>query len=186
VKVFWALDAKLAYKRHFPAINWLNSYTLYQDNIDQYLRKEVAEDYPALRDQAMSLLQQEAKLEELVRLVGADSLSNRDQLVLLVAKMLREDFLFQDYLNPEDVPTPLRKQYQLLKTILTVFAAAKDLVEQEDFEIGSLKELAILEKIPRAKQIPADKEDDFTDLQDEIEAQIAKLSAAKLKIPTEA
>ena len=186
VKVFWALDAKLAYKRHFPAINWLNSYTLYQDNIDQYLRKEVAEDYPALRDQAMSLLQQEAKLEELVRLVGADSLSNRDQLVLLVAKMLREDFLFQDYLNPEDVPTPLRKQYQLLKTILTVFVAAKDLVEQEDFEIGSLKELAILQKIPRAKQIPADKEDDFTDLQDEIEAQIAKLSAAKLKIPTEA
>ncbi|OGC81203.1 MAG: hypothetical protein A2788_00810 [Candidatus Abawacabacteria bacterium RIFCSPHIGHO2_01_FULL_46_8] len=74
----------------------------------------------------------------------------------------------------------------MLKTILTVFVAAKDLVEQEDFEIGSLKELAILQKIPRAKQIPADKEDDFTDLQDEIEAQIAKLSAAKLKIPTEA
>ncbi len=95
-KTFWGLDSKLAYARHYPAINWLTSYTLYGDNIDAYLRTEIAEDYPALRDEAMDILQQENKLQELVRLVGADSLSGREQLILLVAKSLREDFLFQN------------------------------------------------------------------------------------------
>ncbi|MBM6837178.1 V-type ATP synthase subunit A, partial [Clostridium saudiense] len=91
VKVFWGLDAQLAYKRHFPAINWLSSYSLYSDTIDAYFNKEVAEDWSELRIEAMALLQEEASLDEIVRLVGIDALSEKDRLKLEVAKSIRED-----------------------------------------------------------------------------------------------
>ncbi|MBD3361106.1 V-type ATP synthase subunit A, partial [Candidatus Peregrinibacteria bacterium] len=106
-KVFWGLDAKLAYKRHFPAINWLTSYSLYIENVSDYWKKEVAEDYQNIRAEAMNLLQQEASLEEIVRLVGMDALSSKERLVLETTKSIREDFLFQNAFDYVDAYTPL-------------------------------------------------------------------------------
>jgi V/A-type H+-transporting ATPase subunit A len=156
VKAFWGLDAKLAYARHYPSINWLTSYTLYKDNIDGYLMKEVAEDYPALRNEAMDILQQEAKLQELVRLVGADYLSPREQLMLLTAKSIREDFLFQNAFDKDDARTPLKKQYWMLKTIMSVFHASQELITRPEFEMESLRKLEILQEVSRVKEIPED------------------------------
>ncbi|MBT4384736.1 V-type ATP synthase subunit A [Candidatus Peregrinibacteria bacterium] len=175
-KTFWGLDSKLAYARHYPAINWLTSYTLYADNIEGYLKKEVAEDFPLLRNEAMDLLQKEAKLEELVRLVGADSLSNAEQLLLLVAKSLREDFLFQNAFDPEDARTPIRKQYLMLKTILTIAHAAEDLLDKENFEIDDLKKLEVLQEVARVKEIPADDEAAFEKLMGRVQKDISALA----------
>ncbi|MDP4008340.1 MAG: V-type ATP synthase subunit A [Candidatus Peregrinibacteria bacterium] len=158
VKVFWGLDSKLAYARHYPAINWLTSYSLYQDNVEAYMRKEVAEDQPTYRNLAMDVLQQEAKLEELVRLVGADSLSGKEQLILMVAKMLREDYLYQNSFDPEDARTPLKRQYQMLKTILTVYKVASGLTENPDFDMGAVKKLDAVGEIPKVKDLRTDEE----------------------------
>jgi V/A-type H+-transporting ATPase subunit A len=176
VKTFWGLDSKLAYARHYPAINWLTSYTLYYDNIEAYLRSDVAEDYPEVRDLAMDLLQQEAKLEELVRLVGADSLSNREQLILLVAKSIREDFLFQNAFDNEDARTPLKKQYYMLKAITTVYTATQKLLSNEGFEIASVKELPILHKVSRVKEIAPEDEAAFEKLIEQVQSDIAALA----------
>lgn len=176
VKTFWGLDSKLAYARHYPAINWLTSYTLYGDNIENYLRTEVAEDYPEVRNQAMDILQQEAKLEELVRLVGADSLSNREQLLLLVAKSIREDFLFQNAFDMEDARTPLKKQYLMLKTILSVYNAAKELVNKDGFEITQVRALPVLEKVAKVKDIKPEDEDKFEKLMEKVHADINALT----------
>ena len=119
VKVFWALDAQLAYRRHFPAINWLNSYSLYRTSLSSWYRKNMTVDFPALREQAMALLQQEESLQEIVRLVGRDALSEADQMTLETAKMLREDFLQQNAFVEEDAYTPLPRQARLLELILS-------------------------------------------------------------------
>ena len=176
MKTFWGLDSKLAYARHYPAINWLTSYTLYGDNIENYLRTEVADDYPEVRNQAMDILQQEAKLEELVRLVGADSLSNREQLLLLVAKSIREDFLFQNAFDMEDARTPLRKQYLMLKTILSVYNAARELVNKEGFEIAKVRALPVLEKVSKVKDIKPEDEATFEKLMEKVHADINSLT----------
>lgn len=176
VKTFWGLDSRLAYARHYPAINWLTSYTLYYDNIEAYLRGEVAQDYPEVRDLAMDILQQEAKLEELVRLVGADSLSNREQLVLLVAKSIREDFLFQNAFDKEDARTPLKKQYYMLKAITTVYTAAQKMLGREGFEIAELKKLPVLQKVSRVKEISPDDESAFVKLIEQIQSDITSLA----------
>lgn len=158
VKVFWGLDSKLAYARHYPAINWLTSYSLYQDNVEAYMKQEVAEDQPSLRNLAMDILQQEAKLEELVRLVGADSLSGKEQLILMVAKMLREDYLYQNSFDPDDARTPLKRQYQMLKTILTVHKLVSGLVENPDFDINAVKKLDVVKEISKVKTLKKDEE----------------------------
>ncbi len=176
VKTFWGLDSKLAYARHYPAINWLTSYTLYQDNIEGYLKREVAEDFPALRNEAMDLLQKEAKLEELVRLVGADSLSNREQLLLLVAKSLREDFLFQNAFDPEDARTPMRKQYLMLKTILSVNSAAEQHMDKEDFEIEALRSLPVMQRVAKVKDLSPDDESAFDKLMADVHTDISALA----------
>ncbi|MBU0981744.1 V-type ATP synthase subunit A, partial [Patescibacteria group bacterium] len=176
VKTFWGLDSKLAYARHYPAINWLTSYTLYADNIESYLKSEIAEDYPAVRNQAMDLLQEEAKLEELVRLVGADSLSNREQLLLLVAKSIREDFLYQNAFDPVDARTPLKKQYLMLKTILSVYNAAREVLQKEGFDVGKLKKLDVLQKVAKVKDISPDDEAKFLSLMEEVHSEINALA----------
>ncbi len=175
-KTFWGLDSKLAYARHYPAINWLTSYTLYTDNIESYLKTEVAEDYPTIRNEAMDILQQEAKLEELVRLVGADSLSAREQLLLLVAKSIREDFLFQNAFDPDDARTPLKKQYWMLKCIMTLYYAARELVGNESFDIDSLKSHSLIQEVARVKDIPEGEEDKFQALIDKITTEVQKLA----------
>ncbi len=117
VKVFWALDAKLAQRRHFPSINWLTSYSLYTQGLSGWFAENVAPDWVALRDNAMDLLQQESELQEIVQLVGSDALPENQQLVLEICRMLREYFLQQNAFHPVDTYCPFDKQYKLLKAI---------------------------------------------------------------------
>jgi V/A-type H+/Na+-transporting ATPase subunit A len=176
-KVFWGLDAKLAYRRHFPAINWLTSYTLYQDNIKDYWNNEIAEDFVALRTEAMGLLQEEAKLEEIVRLVGMEALSPKERLILETAKSLREDFLFQNAFDEEDAYTPLKKQYWMLKSIMNVYHVAGNVVEQEDFDFDELLALPVMQKVVGCKSIKVndEAEENYKKLWEETENAIMSL-----------
>jgi V/A-type H+/Na+-transporting ATPase subunit A len=174
-KVFWALDAKLANKRHFPAINWLQSYSLYLENMKQYATKEIAEDFMEIRSVASSLLQQESKLEEIVRLVGADSLSPKEQLVLEIAKAIREDFLFQNAFSDDDAFTSLTKDYRILRMIATFYRAAEKVVEQEDFAFEKLRKLPVRAKMVEAHLIPEGAWEKFDEIEKEIESQVSAL-----------
>ena len=117
VKVFWALDSKLRERRHFPAINWLTSYSLYAGNVDSWFRENVADDFPELRAWTMEVLQREAELQEIVQLVGSDALPDEQKLILEIARMIREIFLQQNAFHPVDTYTPLSRQYEMLKII---------------------------------------------------------------------
>ena len=128
VKVFWALDANLARRRHFPAINWLTSYSLYIDDIAGWWQQNTAADWRSLRDEAMSLLQKEAELQEIVQLVGPDALPDRERVILEIARMLREDFLQQDAYHEVDSYCSPLKQYNMLKIIMTYYTKALDAV----------------------------------------------------------
>ena len=175
-KVYWGLDAKLAYQRHFPAINWLKSYSLYIPNVEKYQKENVAEDYWEVRNEAMGLLQEEAKLDEIVKLVGPDALSTREKLVLLSAKSVREDYLFQDMLADKfEAFTVPRKQYQMVKTIVTLYREGLKLVDREEFDFRTVEELSVLEKIARMKEIPMEEEEKFDKLRDEIATSLAAL-----------
>ena len=174
-KVFWGLDATLARRRHFPAINWLNSYSLYQDNVTEYWGKNVAEDYMKTSRDAMEILQQEAKLEEIVKLVGMDSLSNKERLVLETAKAIREDFLFQNAFDEDDAYTSLKKQYYMLKSIMSVYYEAQDIVEQDEFEFTLLTDLPVIEKVVKCGQIKDGEWESYENLIDEIKTSISKL-----------
>lgn len=176
-KVFWALDAKLAYKRHFPSINWLQSYTLYTDNLAGYYAKEIAEDFSSNRNHAQGILQEESKLEEIVRLVGTESLSPKEQLTLEIARMIREDFLFQNAFDPVDAYTSLEKQYRILRAILTFEEAAQEVIEQEDFEFSKLRDLTIKDQIAQAHFTPEEELEKFDALEDEIRNQISTLKS---------
>lgn len=163
-KTFWGLDAALQYKKHFPAINWLSSYSLYVPNIEGYWKNEVAEDFSSVRGQAMELLQQEAKLLEIVKLVGMESLSNEEKLTLEIAKSIREDFLFQNAFDPDDAYTPLAKQYGMLRSIIAVYEQGKEVVNQEEFDFKDFQDLDVVKELPTVKHVPADqlkKYDDF-------------------------
>ena len=174
-KVFWALDAKLAYKRHFPAINWLQSYSLYAENLSGFYTKEVAADFPKNRDRAQVILQEESKLEEIVRLVGTDALSPKEQLTLEVARMIREDFLFQNAFDRADAFTSLKKQHRILKTILSFMDAALPVVAQEDFDMQKIREIPVKERITQAHLIAEDALEEFDLLDAEIVRQISAL-----------
>ena len=175
-KVFWSLDAKLAYARHFPAINWLTSYTLYLDNIAPYWKEKVAEDYKKIREDTMTLLQEEAGLEEIVRLVGMEALSPKERLTLETAKSLREDFLLQNAFDPDDAFTGLQKQYWMLKVIMTVFYEASKIIGREDFDFDNFKKLPVLEKVARCKEIKADELDKFETLEKDVKKAIEELA----------
>jgi len=150
VKVFWALDDKLANMRHFPAINWLNSYSLYAESIKDYWDKEIAEDFSEIRQEAMKLLAKESELQEIARLVGVESLSDQDRLVLESSKSIREDFLHQNAFHPQDTYTSLRKQYLMMRTIIhfhnSGLKALKERINLED-----ILKLEIREKISKMK-----------------------------------
>ena len=174
-KVFWGLDATLARRRHFPAINWLSSYTLYDENVAGYWIKEVAADSIKLRKDAMKLLQEESKLEEIVRLVGMDSLSPKERLVLETTKSIREDFLFQNAFDKVDAFTSLKKQYWMLKCIMTIYYAGQEVVDKEDFDFNDIKKLPVMEKIVKVKDIEDGKWDEFEKLEEEISKSIKAL-----------
>lgn len=121
VKVFWGLDSSLAYRRHYPAINWLTSYSLYLEDTEDFMREEAGEDWPELRAQAMKLLQEEAGLQEIVRLVGLDALSAEEQWLLESTKTIREDFLQQNAFIDVDAYTSLKQLYLMMKSVLTFY-----------------------------------------------------------------
>ncbi len=174
-KTFWGLDAKLAYQRHFPAINWLKSYSLYLPNLNQYMKDNVAEDYWENREITMGLLQEESKLEEIVRLVGPDALSTREKLVLLVSKSIREDYLYQDSFNEDDAYITLQKQYEMIKTIVCLYNEGMKLVDREEFDFSKLEELSIIAKVARMKEIKVEDLSDFEKLRTEIIQEIGTL-----------
>jgi V/A-type H+-transporting ATPase subunit A len=152
VKVFWALDDRLANMRHFPAIDWLQSYSLYTENIKGYWEENVAEDFSALRQEAIRLLEEESELQEIARLVGVESLSAKDRLILESSRSIREDFLHQNAFHPQDTYTSLRKQYLMLRTILHFHNLG--LRALEDVSLDNILMLPVREKIAKLKYLP--------------------------------
>ena len=175
VKVFWGLDSTLAYRRHFPAINWLNSYSLYLDGTESYARENAGKDWPEIRTLAMSLLQEESKLDEIVRLVGLDALSSKEQLVLDTTKSIREDFLHQNAFDEIDTYTSMKKQYLMLKSIILFHKKAMVAVEK-GVELNKITSLPVKEKIGRSKMIIEKELSKFDDILKEVEDSLTSLS----------
>ncbi len=174
VKVFWGLDYDLSYQRHFPAINWLNSYSLYQDKMDKFIDSDVDEDFSTHRKRAMSLLQQESGLLEVVRLVGRDALSDDDKLKLNVTKSIREDYLQQNAFHDTDTYCSLDKQYKMLKLILYFYDKSLEALSK-GVEIKDIENLEVNEAISRLKLISEDNKERFTEIREEIDQAIDKL-----------
>ena len=175
VKVFWGLDAQLAYKRHFPSINWLNSYSLYADTIDEWMNNEVSSDWSSLRQEAMTLLQEESGLQEIVSLVGIDALSENDRLKLEVSKSIREDYLQQNAFHEVDTYASLDKQYKMLKLILLFKKEAERALKAGVYlnEILALSE--IRDKIARSKYIPEENLSRMNEIEAELKSAIDTL-----------
>ena len=152
VKVFWCLDSSLAYKRHFPAINWLNSYSLYSARLDKWFAEHVNSEFPTLRADALRLLQEEAELNEIVQLVGVDGLSTTDRLKLEACKMIREDYLHQNAFHEIDTYASMNKQYRMLKLILSYYKEGLAALEK-GAEFGPLAALPVREEIGRFKYV---------------------------------
>ena len=173
VKVFWGLDSNLAYKRHFPAINWLTSYSLYLDNVSGWFNERVAPDWMEDRQKMMSLLQDEAELEEIVQMVGMDALSPADRLKMEAARSIREDFLHQNSFHDVDTYTPLRKQYLMMKLVLAFYEKSMDALNK-GAAMNALLAMAVRERIGRYKYTVTDKiESDYESIMSELDAEIA-------------
>lgn len=153
VKVFWCLSSSLAYRRHFPAIDWLQSYSLYSERLKVYYNTAVAPDWSALVNQVMQILQEEAELEEIVRLVGVDALGLKDRITLECARSIREDFLHQNSYHEVDTYTSLEKQHAMLKMIITWYEKAL-LALEVHVNLDKLIEMPVREQIGRMKYIP--------------------------------
>ena len=170
VKVYWGLDSSLAYKRHFPAINWLTSYSLYVDNMGGWFNEHVAPDWMELRQKLMSLLQDEAQLDEIVKMVGMDALSAPDRLKMEAARSIREDFLHQNSFHEIDTYTPLRKQYLMMKLVMAFYEQCTEALKQGS-SIDDLLKMAVRERIGRYKYTPNE------NIEKEYEAVTAELAA---------
>lgn len=166
-KVFWGLDARLAFSRHFPAVDWLVSYSLYLEPVSNYWKERVAEDYYSLRQEAMAILQREAELQDIVRLVGMEALSPQDRLVLETARSIREDFLHQNALHEVDTYTSPYKQYLMLKNIMNFYKVALTLIE-EGYPLDEILKMPEREKIARMKFVPEDRIKELEDLLEEV------------------
>ncbi|MFA5340577.1 MAG: V-type ATP synthase subunit A [Clostridia bacterium] len=176
VKVFWSLDSSLAYARHFPAINWLTSYSLYASKLNSWSDINIAKDYSKLTKDAMRLLQEEANLQEIVRLVGIDSLSKAERLVLEAARSLREDFLYQDAMHPNDTFCSVNKRYKLLKSIMDFYYKSKESIKKE-IDIEELFKMPVRERISRSRLVEeAQINDHFRRIDEELDNQIKHLS----------
>lgn len=174
VKVFWGLDYALSYRRHFPAINWLNSYSLYQDKMDKFMDESIDRKFSAHRIQSMALLQEESNLQEVVRLVGRDSLSETDQLKLEVAKSLREDFLQQNAFHEVDTYCSLPKQFKMLNLILGFYDEAKKALDAGVY-LDEILKIESREGITRSKNISENELEKFDELFETVKADIEKL-----------
>ena len=179
VKVFWGLDSTLAYKRHFPAINWLTSYSLYLDTLEPWFSKTVAQDWVGLRTELMGLLQDEAELEEIVQLVGMDALSSPDRLKLEAARSIREDFLHQNAYDDIDTYTPLPKQYAMMKLILSFYDRSRAALE-DGVDIEALVALPVREAIGRFKYtMPEQVEERYQAVLAQLDTELEQARAAK-------
>ncbi|MFQ6891593.1 MAG: V-type ATP synthase subunit A [Acutalibacter sp.] len=179
VKVFWGLDSSLAYKRHFPAVNWLTSYSLYLDTLEPWFAQHVAKDWVELRAKLMGLLQDEAELEEIVQLVGMDALSAPDRLKLEAARSIREDFLHQNAFDEVDTYTPLPKQHAMMELILSYYEKSLQALK-EGVETGKLIALPVREQIGRFKYTPAEEvESRYQAVLTQLEEELKEAKAAK-------
>ena len=177
VKVFWALDSSLAYARHFPAINWLTSYSLYVDTLSSWYESEFGPEYMENRDKTMHILQEENELQEIVRLVGQDALSPADRLTMETAKMIREDFLQQNAFVDEDAYSSYGKQYRLLDMILKYDAMSREALSK-GADMKSIFAIPAREKIGRAKMTAPDKyESEFDAIIAEMKSELAQAIA---------
>ena len=175
VKVFWGLDANLAYQRHFPAINWLTSYSLYADSLADWYNNNVSKDWMKSRARFMSILHDEAELKEIVKLIGMDALSSKDRLKMETARSIREDFLHQLAFHEVDTYTSLKKQLYMMKLILNFNDEAANAVEK-GADIESVANLAVREKIGRFKYVEEEKTDaEFEKLSVEISSELNDL-----------
>ncbi|MEM1762346.1 MAG: V-type ATP synthase subunit A [Candidatus Jordarchaeales archaeon] len=162
VKVFWALNKDLASRRHFPAIHWLQSYSLYLENLEDWFRREVSPEFPELRKEAMFLLQREEELKEIVQLVGPDALPESERVILEAARMIREDFLQQSALHPIDTFCDPKKSYLMLKTIITFYHMMQDSVSK-GVPISNILKLPVKDEIARMKVVPNDKIEEYVE-----------------------
>ena len=173
VKVFWGLDSALAYKRHFPAINWLNSYSLYLDNMEKWFNEKVQPDWMAKRQEMMTLLQEEAELDEIVKMVGMDALSASDRLKMEAARSIREDFLHQNSFHEVDTYTSLDKQYMMMDLVLAYYDQSVEALEK-GAKLQSLINLPVREQIGRFKYVTEDKiQEEYKNVTDELHVEIA-------------
>ena len=172
VKVFWGLDDKLANARHFPAINWLLSYSLYHDNLQEFMKSHIAEEFLALRKEAMRLLEEEDSLLEIARLVGIESISFDDRLTLEVAKSIREDFLHQNAFHEIDTYTSLAKQHRMLKIIMAFYRLSQQKIK-EGMEFDKIVKLPVRQSISRLKYIEEDKMQEFEKVEEELKTSYA-------------
>ena len=173
VKVFWGLDASLAYKRHFPAINWLKSYSLYLDDMEKWFNGQVAEDWMEGRQKMMTLLQEEAELEEIVKMVGMDALSPFDRLKMEAARSIREDFLHQNSFHEVDTYTSLKKQHMMMVLVNEFFDRATDALK-DGASLQKLISMPVREQIGRFKYVTEDKlDEEFKQVDETLSAQIA-------------
>ena len=171
VQVFWSLQDELAYKRHFPAIDWLTSYSLYLSQLSEFFKSEINEDFIELRNKSMEILQEEAELEEIVRLVGIDALSTHEKLILETARSIREDFLLQDAFDSTDSYSSTKKQFLILKLIILFHENAEKVITK-GVTIEELQSLKIKAKIVRAKFIEEKNIEKFYEIEKEIISQV--------------
>ncbi|MFH1394074.1 MAG: V-type ATP synthase subunit A [Candidatus Micrarchaeota archaeon] len=174
-KVFLALDASLAYRRHFPAINWLKSYSLYHEGLAEWISENISSDYPKMVKRAMILLQKEAELQEVVQLVGPDALPEKEQAILMVTRMIREDFLQQNAFSDVDARSDLKKQYEMLKIVMR-FGERTNGALDLGTQLKNIESLPSRAKIGRMKEIPQDRLDEFKKLEKEIELEFDQLA----------
>ena len=173
VKVFWGLDSALAYKRHFPAINWLNSYSLYLDDMEKWFNANVAEDWMAGRQKMMTLLQEEAELEEIVKMVGMDALSPGDRLKMEAARSIREDFLHQNSFHEVDTYTSLKKQHMMMILVNAFYDRASEALTR-GADLRKLISMPVREQIGRFKYVREDAlDEEFGKTDEELSVQIA-------------
>lgn len=175
VKVFWGLDASLAYRRHFPAINWLNSYSLYRDRLDGWFSEHISKDWSDVVGRCLKTLQLEAELDEIVKLVGVDALSADDRLTLEVARSIREDFLQQNAFDSVDSYTTLKKQYEMMNLIQYFEDKARAAVK-EGVNIQLIADLPVRERIGRAKAAEENRyREEYADIKREIDSELKRL-----------
>ena len=177
-RVFWALDASLASRRHFPSINWLQSYSLYINDLEPWFRANLSKEFVPLRQKALEVLQKESELQEIVQLVGVDALPEREKAVLDVSKMLREDYLQQSAYDEVDTYTSIQKQYRMLRAILS-FGDREQEAIGKGATVAQMQRLPVRTKLSRMKWIPeAELQNQFDQLELEMGEAIAAVATA--------